>query len=148
MSEKHKESSINWGGLTKGLLAGGAIIAGIAIVCPGCLSGIADALSKIGAPVAGKAAPSLVENGVDYIKSGVGSMLGTVIAKVAGVALAVTGIKYLLSDKPNNAAEHATQYHEAQESFALREDMRKMQAVMASRMQAAGHEPAAGAPAR
>ncbi len=145
-----KKSSINWGGIGKGLLAGGAIIAGIAIVCPGMLSGVVETLGKIGtaAPEVVKAEPGIVENALSGVTSAIGSGIGAVVTKIAGVALAVTGINYLMSDKTNNAEEHGQRYAEAKESFALREDMRKMQAVMVTRMQNAGQDVGAAAPAR
>ena len=147
MSAEHEKSSINWGGIGKGILAGGAIIAGIAIVCPGMLTGVVEGLSKIGtaAPAAVAAEPGMVENAISGFTGGIASMIGkgitSIALKVAGVALVVTGANYLMSDKStSNAEEHATRHAEAKESFALREDMRKMQAVMVARMQNAGQE--------
>ena len=147
MSDEHK-SSINWGGLTKGLLAGGAIVAGIAICCPSMLTGAMETLSKIGtaAPEIAKADPSLVERGISGLTSAIGSGLGTLLTKIAGLAIAITGVSYLLSEKKeSNAGEHAARHHEAKESFALREEIRSMQNKMQTRMQLAGHNPAGAA---
>lgn len=163
MSEKHNESSINWGTVGKSLLAGGAVIAGIAIVCPGMLTGVAETLAKIGATDKGaqeiakvggfEKAMVALGSGVNAVRdslvAAVGRGVGTIITKVAGLVIGYKGIQYLLSDKsdPSNAQEHAERFHEARESFALREDMRKMQAVMVARMQAAGQGVGAAGPA-
>jgi|GEM_PF-6729796 len=138
MSDGQEKKSINWGGLIKGLAAGAAIIAGVMLVAPGLIPGIAEGLGGL---FSGGASPALTEG------------IGLVITKVAGAAMAITGLSYLFSDKSgaDNASRHAEHHAEAKESFAIREDMRKMQAVMMARMQANGHQPAmaaAGQPGR
>ena len=90
------------------------------------------------------AKPNLIERGVGAITGGITNTIGNLIAKVAGGVIAVMGLNYLVNGKApsNNSGEHAERYAEQKESFAIREDIRKMQAVMMARMQAAGHEPA------
>lgn len=121
---------INWGGLIKGLAAGLAVVAGVMLVAPGLIPSIAEGIGGMFSSAGGST----------FLTEGIGA----VITKVAGAAMAFTGLRYLLSDKSEseNAERHAQAYHEAKESFAIREDMRKMQAVMLARMQAAGHQPA------
>lgn len=135
-TERNKESSINWGGLAKGILAGAAVVAGVVLVAPGLLGGLVEGVQNIGTSLAGTA---------DTEPNAAAQTLGWLVKKAAGIALAVTGASYLLSGgSGGNEAEHASRHQEARESFALREDMRKMQAVMMARMQAAGQDPAAG----
>lgn len=144
MSDQQQKSSINWGGLTKGLLATGAIVAGVEMVFPGMMSGMADSISKIGAEAAPTPDPSFVEKGVGAVVGGFGKAIGTVAIKIGGIALAIMGVTHLVSHKSDrdNAAEHAQNRAERQESFALREDIRRAQATMMARMQSAGHDPA------
>ncbi|NBO17926.1 MAG: hypothetical protein EBV03_01635 [Proteobacteria bacterium] len=88
------------------------------------------------------AKPGIVENTMGAITGGITKGIGAVIAKVVGGVIAVMGINHLINGKSstNNSQEHAERFAEQKESFAIREDIRKMQAVMMARMQAAGHE--------
>jgi hypothetical protein len=131
MSDEQGKKSINWGGLIKGLAAGAAVVAGVMLVAPGLLPSIVEGISGMIGSTGG---------GASFLSSGVGE----VITKVAGAAMAITGLSYLFGGKSDgdNADRHSQQYHEAKESFAIREDMRKMQAVMTARMAASGHQPA------
>lgn len=147
MSEHEKgKSSINWGGLCKGLLAGAAIVVGVEMVCPGTVSGILGSMKDMGSGIgklftSGGGAPTgeVAKEAGNWMTSGIGWL----VTKVAGAVAVVMGANYLLSDKKeSHETQRAQQHHEARESFALREDMRKMQAVMVARMQASGHEPA------
>lgn len=264
MSEEKKKSWITWGGLTKTLLAGGAIAIGIELMCPGTLRDVAEnisnfvtgtkspeeifkmtldnhdqardltstALSQLGdgSSEAGKAAASealkkiadgsaapgvkeaanaalqkiaegtdinaakaAIEKTVDASKlaldtagknanitvmpewmrgtsnavggagnwvsrqvggaassigGGIASGIGKVLLKIGGIALAITGVTHLLSSKSNahSSEEQETNHRQAKESFALREEIREMQAVMTARMQAAGQNPMQGMP--
>lgn len=98
------------------------------------------------------AKPNMVERGVGAVTAFIGKGIGSLIAKVAGGVIAVMGLNYLVNGKSsgdNHAQEHAERFAEQKEAFAVREDIRRMQAVMVARMQAAGHEPAmSGAPQR
>ena len=122
--------SFNWGGLVKGILAGAAVVAGIELIAPGTVSGIISSLSTTPGSTVGL--KSLIEG------------IGPTLRIIAGAAMSLTGLSYLLSDSSQNenAERHAQTHHEAKESFAIREDMRKMQTVMMARMKASGHEPA------
>ena len=129
------DQGINWGGLVKGILAGAAVVAGIALATTGSLSGLGNFLSGMmaGNPGANSALPAVLEK------------IGDVLPRVIGAMIAFSGASYLFSDgssQNENAQRHSENYTEAKESFAAREDMRKMQAVMIARMKAAGHEPA------
>lgn len=131
--------SFNWGGLVKGILAGVAIVAGVELILPGTVSGIIGAFGQS-------------SGGLDSFKSLVEG-LGPTVRVIAGGAMAAVGVSALFSDSSQNenAERHSLAHHEAKESFAIREDMRKMQTVMMARMKAAGHEPAmamAAQPAR
>ena len=131
------DQGINWGGLVKGILAGAAVVAGIALATTGSLSGLGNLLSGMMASTPGGGSstlPLVIEK------------IGDVLPRVIGAMIAFTGASYLFSDgssnQNENAQRHSEHYTEAKESFAAREDMRKMQAVMMARMKAAGHEPA------
>jgi|SRR5579884_2239971 len=138
MSHDHgqEKKSINWGGLIKGLLAGAAIVAGALMIAPAAATAITAAGTALGAGTIGGS--TLTSLG-GFMAEG----LGWLITKVAGAGLAYAGISYLASDKQPETERHAEHYHEARESFAMREDMRKYQAVMMARMQANGYAPAA-----
>jgi hypothetical protein len=142
--DKGEKKSINWGGLAKGLIAGAAIVVGFALVCPGTTGSIIEGVKNFGQNVDGKGFMSALS---DMFKPGesnwMSSSIGWLVTKVAGAAALIMGANYLLSDKKeSHESGRAREHHEARESFALREDMRKMQAVMVARMQASGHEPA------
>jgi hypothetical protein len=157
MSTNHEKT--NWGGLTTGLLAAGAIIGGAMLVCPGTVSDIGEKLGNIGSapPVqepgmlenAGKwlsgswagQATGAVGEGASWINGKVMSGIATLLIKAAGVVGIALGVNHLINGKSggDNAKAHAEQHAEQKESFAIREDIRKMQSVMKMRMQAAGH---------
>ncbi len=132
-------NGINWGGLIKGIVAGAAILVGVELVVPGLLAGAIAGIGGMFAASGGAAAASPALTGAM-------SGMGLVLTKAAGLALGGIGLSYLLSDKPSNSengGRHAQDFTEAKESFAAREDIRKMQTVMKMRMAASGHEPAA-----
>ena len=133
MGDDQQGGKINWGGLVKNILAGAAIVVGVEMVMPGTFSAIASAFPS--------AVPS---TGGTMFSSATMEGIGLIIQKVAGAVIAGMGLSYLFSDgtQNENSDRHAERYSEAKESFALREDMRKQQAVMIARMKAAGHEPA------
>lgn len=136
MSEDNGKKSINWGGLVKNLAAGAAVVAGVMLVCPGLLPGIVEGVG------------SLFKEGA---MPAISPVIGDAIRIVAGAAMSITGLSYLFSGSKDseNAERHSQHYQEAKESFAIREDMRKMQTIMMARMQASGHQPAMAAqPAR
>jgi len=144
-----KHSSINWGGLAKGILAGAAIVAGIALAFPGLATGVWQALGDLGVQLSKTFASKAVEEGGKKAIEEVGkkvatepSFLATSIVwlaqKIGGITLAVVGYKYLTSSK----TEMPHPSPEAEESFAIKEDMRKAQALMMLRMRAQGYEPA------
>ncbi|MBY0408048.1 MAG: hypothetical protein K2Q01_10175 [Rickettsiales bacterium] len=150
MSEN--KSSINWGGIVKTALAAGAILIGIELVSEGTIGKVVETISKIGdkAPVPKPEEAGWIARNFGGLNSAIGDGIGKVLLKIGGIAMAITGISYLLGSKgSDHEKQHAERYHEARESFALREDMRKMQTVMQMRMQAQGYEPAmVGQPAR
>lgn len=139
MSE-HKKSSTNWNGLAKGILAGGAIIAGLVLVAPGTMTGVWESITKIGAETAKDGVePEAMWGGESFIGKTVMPFLtglaGSVITKIGGIALAITGLCYLTSEKKNNNAEELGARHaEAKEAYTLREDIRRTQAKMQIRM--------------
>lgn len=128
------DSAIRWGGLIKNIAAGAAIVAGIALVAPSLIPDLIHGIGSLGSGTAGTAAPLLSE--------GLLKGMGEVVRYALGAGLAITGLTYLFSDHNDNGERHAEAFTEARESFQIREDIRKMQAVMKIRMQAAGHEPA------
>jgi hypothetical protein len=131
MSDDDQGGTFNWGGLVKGILAGVAIVAGVEMIAPGTVSGIIGAFGSSGGPAAGESLKGIIEG------------IAPVVRWIAGAAMVATGISAMLGDhSSDNADRHAQAHSEARESFAVREDMRKMQAVMMARMKAAGHEPA------
>lgn len=133
--DKGEKSSFKWGGLIKGILAGAAVLVGIELVSDGLISGLFSGVGSGG----GEAIGSFLKDSL--------SGIGDIIPKIAGVALGAVGLSYLFSDKSQaeNTERHSQQYAEAKESFAVREDMRKMQAVMMARMKASGAAVGAGA---
>ena len=144
------KSSVNWGQLGKNMLAGAAIVAGVMIVAPGAIPAVITALSSAataagaaftttGAATATAGTTTGVLAGAEtWLASGIGAL----ITKAVGIVAAVAGATYLLSDSKDTSDEGVGYRREEQESFAAREDMRKMQAVMIARMQAAGYQPA------
>lgn len=174
MSTNHPKTQ--WGGLTNGLLAAGAIIGGAMLVCPGTMQSIGESIANIGTqappPPETPAGDSLLQSagnaisgawkavGGDVAVEGLGkgasavnnfvlSGISSLIVKAVGLVAIGMGVNHLVNGKPahDNAAEHAQRHAEQKESFAIREDIRKMQSVMAMRMQAAGHMQG-GQPAR
>ena len=194
------QSSAQWGKLTKNIIAGAAIVAGLLIVFPGLgeslsagVKSIADSFTQAGkgavdglkssgaslptpavptatpewitamgeklAPVKDFFAPagqslswtgehigawwSSVTGGSTWMSDGIGVLL----AKAVGVIAVITGV-HMLGNGQNNekpierAPQEPAPSREEDESFAAREDMRKMQTVMLSRMQAQGYPPA------
>lgn len=151
-SHKDQSSGINWGGIVKGALAVGAVAVGVELMFPGTMKGLWENVSKLGEPAkqladGQKPEPSGLENFMSGVKNFLGTGIGEVILRVGGMVMAITGISYLLngSKKSDHEQERAGQYAEARESFQLREDIRKAQAVMMARMQASGHAPAMAA---
>lgn len=123
--------SINWGGLVKGIIAGAAVVAGIFLIAPTTFTELFSGAGAGGTGI-GESLKGIVES------------LGPIARPLAGAAIATVGLTQLFSDGSSNenAERHSQAHHEAKESFAIREDMRKMQTVMMARMKAAGHEPA------
>ena len=128
------DGKTNWGGLAKTILAGAAILIGVEMIAPGLISNIIPASLSTG-------------SGSGMFTEEAMKGIGLIVQKVAGAVIAGIGLSYLFSDKSQNenAERHAEHFSEAKESFAVREDMRKMQTVMMARMKAAGHEPAMAA---
>jgi len=124
MSEQaEKHSSINWGGLAKGILTGAAIVAGLLLLFPAIAQNLATVF-----PLEG------LSQGVSAITKGMGGFFSI----IAGTALVWTGYKHLSA--PKTEAPHP--HPEVDESFAIKEDMRRTDALMALRMRAQGYEPA------
>lgn len=135
------QSKVNWGKIGGDILAGAAIAVGIIIVFPVVGEALAPALGAIGSAIGG-----VFTHGAAMSAA----TLGTIMAKTFGVALAVGGALHFAKEGEKAEAKEATQdaNYQAQadaydqRSFAAEQDIRKMQALMVSRMQAAGHEPA------
>ena len=135
-----ENSSVNWGGLTKDILAGAAIVAGACIVFPGLAGGLVAALAAAGTALGAATSGAFA--------AGSGAGIGILLTKAFGVALAFMGASHF-SNKGEDNAPIFVAPSESDASFAAREDMRKMQALMLMRMQAQGYQPAmATAPAR
>lgn len=95
---------------------------------------VTNTIKETAKGAAEKAAPSFFEKMV-------GQGIGSLIVKAAGAVIAYMGISYLLNGNKDadRQKELAERHKEQHESFAIREDIRKMQAVMQTRMAAAGH---------
>jgi hypothetical protein len=143
--DDQKKSSINWGGLAKGLLAGAAIVAGVMIVCPQVIAPLITAVKSIVPTITAAGQTAASTPGVaaaiepNFFSQGIGSL----IVRAAGAVMAFGGAHYLLSNKEESPhSERMQRAHEAQDSFAVREDMRRMQGLMVARMQANNYQPA------
>jgi hypothetical protein len=142
MSEDKK--GLSWGGLIKGLVATAAVVAGAELMFPGFIEGTISAVKDMGSAIAkafesiGTKAAEGAAGAVDkpVVTSKLAENIGWMATKIGGAVLAISGIKYLMSEK-----EEAPE----QESFAAREDMKRTQALMIARMRAQGYQPAMAA---
>src|SRR5262245_41531090 len=100
MHNQQGKHTINWGGLTKNILATAAIVAGVVVVAPGLSADLFATVKEVGAGLA---------NSVTEIGSGMASAatenasplaegMGWLIKKAAGIALVIGGYKYLTSE--------------------------------------------------
>lgn len=132
-------SKIKWGTI----VAGAAIATGAVLFAPSLMDkipeiagGVVDAVQGIGAWIAGAvggAAASAPSAG-----GGLAEALTSPMAqKAAGLALMAGGAAHLMNR--GGEPEHAHHHHRPSEGFAMREDMRKMQAKMLINAAAAGH---------
>ncbi len=141
MSEK---KGIQWGGLIKGLVATAAIVGGVELLFPGFTAGVISAVKDVGTAIADKlssigtaAAEKTTEAATTEAAPGaLSKSIGWLATKIGGIVLAVSGLKYLTSEK---------EAPEERESFAEREDMKRVQALMLARMRAQGYQPAMAA---
>ncbi|MFO0388943.1 MAG: hypothetical protein ACK502_04385 [Alphaproteobacteria bacterium] len=144
MSEDKK--GISWGGLIKGLVATAAVVAGAELMFPGFIEGIVEKAGELKDWIAGKftatpeiLGPMTAEQAAEKAAAEAASAkfadsIKSVAKFVGGAVLAVSGLKYVLSEKQEAEPE--------QESFAVREDMKRTQALMIARMRAQGYQPA------
>ena len=134
-------SGVRWGALGKTILAGAAIAAGVMLVTPAG----AAMLTSMGAAGGSLAAssPSLAAAATataEFMSSGIGWL----VTKLVGAAVLYKGAQ-ALGDSDKEGPDLNARQKEAEMSFAAREDMRKMQAVMVARMKANGYQPAMAA---
>jgi len=136
-----KSSKVAWGTI----VAGAAIVAGAVLFCPtlmdkipGIGESIVEGAKNLGSTIADAirslfttTAPATPSTPIDW------AAWGATAKKVAGAALIGGGAAYLMSSGGEDP--HAHHRSEAQQSFALREDLRKMQARQMVMAAAAGH---------
>src|SRR5258706_15591868 len=90
-----KSGGVQWGGLIKGLMGAAAIVAGIMICCPALATSVISAIGSIGTTTATTTAGNA---GVGWLNSQIGSGIGTLLTKAAGIAIAYFGYKAMTSD--------------------------------------------------
>jgi hypothetical protein len=135
MNLKECASNISWGKV----LAGAAIVAGAIMMAPVLAPAAAAGVIAIGHAIMGLFAGGAAGTGSALVTA----LTGTVAREVAGAALLGGGIMYFSGEKDRkNAAVEQNVAAAEGNSFAMREDMRKMQALMVARAQAAGYQPA------
>lgn len=134
MSNSH--SGICWGKI----VAGAAVAAGAVAV----VAFFPETSATVG---------NAIKDGVSALFGGLGDVGSWIASKVASVAAFVVENKALSIGTAAGAGalaastsmmhqETAPRVSAEEESFAMREDMRRMQALMMARMQAQGYEPA------
>jgi uncharacterized membrane protein YccC len=141
----NQNSSVNWGGLGKNLLAGAAIVAGAIIVFPVLAGALAAGIAGIGTAFGAASASVTASTAIATTAAATAApaWAGGLMTNLIGIAIAAAGAAYLFRDKSSNNAPQSAETDEyTQRSFAAEQDIRKMQAIMLARMQANGYQPA------
>ena len=129
-------------------IGGAATAAGASASAASAAAGTTAAASTVvplGTTVANWWAGTAVAHGLASATAGATWMeagIGALITKAIGVVAAVAGASYFLKKDDKEAAPDMGAKREEEQSFAVREDMRRMQALMVARMQATGYQPA------
>lgn len=132
-----EDSKIRWGAV----IAGAAIATGVALVAPVMIakfpemgSGLLDVVGKIGEKIG-----DLILGMLGKTPGGVSDATVEAVKKLAGAGLIGGGVAYFMGGRKQPYQDPALQTAPADESFAIKEDMRKMQGLMVARAAAAGN---------
>lgn len=137
MAESTKDSAqtVQWGGV----VAGAAVAAGAVLVFPTILPDVASGLTDIGASIT-EALAVLVAPAAEASIASEPIITAEAAKTIAGATLMGGGMAYFAMSGGKKSADamfdEATAAQE-QDGFAAREDMKRMQALMMARMQAA-----------